>query len=276
MLPNLVIIGAMKAGTSSLHYYLSLHPEISMSHIKELHFFTSDKMGGNWSKGIEWYESNFKQFITKIRGESSTTYAWHPTFKDIPERMYTLVPDTKLVYILRDPIERIISQYVHNVSAGRETRDVSKAVLENRNYIFVSSYYMQLEQYLKYYPGSNILIITLEELTKNTYQVLKRVFGFLGVDDSFYSSEFSTVHNKSSDKTRKNWLGLLVSRIQGKDNRNLVIPKKVERALEPLMLSMVKKPFLKDNIRQELISILKDDIDRLKKYTGNEFKEWNI
>ena len=102
MRPNLIIIGAAKAGTTSLHYYLGLHPEISMSQRKELRFFSHEKY---WSRGIEWYESHFSG-IAKIYGETSPSYAMYPRYPDPPERMHALVPHAKLIYVVSDPIER--------------------------------------------------------------------------------------------------------------------------------------------------------------------------
>lgn len=116
MLPNLIVIGAHKCATTSLHYYLGLHPQISMSREKELNFFIKER---NWYKGIEWYKSNF---TTKamIYGESSPNYTNYPFFMGVPERMCSVVPEAKLIYIVRDPIDRVISHYVHNYANSHE------------------------------------------------------------------------------------------------------------------------------------------------------------
>lgn len=120
MLPNLVVIGGMKCGTSSLHYYLSLHPQISMSEPKELSFFAE-----NWPRGRDWYEAHFPEDLP-IRGESSPNYMKHPAFPGVPERMVSLVPDAKLVYLVRDPIARIVrttsTRTRGGESGGRWTR----------------------------------------------------------------------------------------------------------------------------------------------------------
>src|SRR5919108_5987197 len=112
MLPNLIIIGAQKCGTSALHHYLGLHPDIFMSHEKELNFFMQRK---NWDKGRAWYESMFPCNAT-VRGEASPGYTDYPTEPRVAERMHSLIPDAKLIYIVRHPIERMISQYVHQRS----------------------------------------------------------------------------------------------------------------------------------------------------------------
>ncbi len=96
MLPNLIIIGAQKCATTSLHYYLSLHPHIFMSREKELNFFIFER---NSHKGIEWYKSNFV-IKANISGESSPDCTNYPFFDGVPERMYSVVPKAKLIYII--------------------------------------------------------------------------------------------------------------------------------------------------------------------------------
>lgn len=274
MLPNLVIIGAMKSGTTSLHSYLDLHPQISMSHTKELDFFVFEK---NWSKGIKWYESHFTD-ETKILGESSPNYTKCHVFSGVPERMHSVLPEAKLIYILRDPIDRIVSHYVHGLRAGREDRNISQAViyLTNNHYVLCSKYYMQLEQYLNYFEKSNILVITLEDLNKHRQQTLQKVFLFLNVDDSFYSQGFSDILYKSSDKRRVNQIGLLWSKVPGKDiiKSLLPFPSHFAGVFYSLSHSQVNKPILDERLKQALIDHLKDDIDCLRKYTGSDFTDW--
>ena len=122
-LPNLIVIGTQKGETSSLHYYLSLHPQICMSREKELNFFISERDWSNWKRGVEWYK---KKFIGKaqIYGESSPNYTNYPRYDQVPKRMHSIVPEAKLVYILRDPIKRIISHYMHKYSKGKENRSL--------------------------------------------------------------------------------------------------------------------------------------------------------
>ena len=109
MKPNLIIIGAQKCGSSSLHRYLDHHSDISMSKTKELVFFVESL---NWKNGIKWYESQFEG-TGKIQSESSPSYTMYPTFAGTPKLMHSLIPDAKLICIVRDPINRIVSHYLH-------------------------------------------------------------------------------------------------------------------------------------------------------------------
>src|SRR5205085_10467190 len=103
VLPNLIVIGAAKCGTTSLHRYLDLHPEVAMSKTKQLHFFTEKE---NWGRGLAWYESHFDT-PAQVRGESTPAYSAWPVHRGVPERIARVVPDTRLIYLVRDPVERV-------------------------------------------------------------------------------------------------------------------------------------------------------------------------
>lgn len=277
MLPNLIIIGAMKCATTSLHYYLNLHPEILMSPEKELNFFVLER---NWRKGIKWYKSNFTG-KARVYGESSPNYTMYPFFDGVPERIYSVAPDARLIYIFRDPIERIISHYMHFYCSGTEDRKISEAVTDHRSnpYICRSKYYMQLEQYLRYFPRSHILIITAEELYYNRVKTLQKVFNFLGVDDSFYSHRFSFIWHRSDYKRRRARSDVRLERL-GIMNMIKLLPFEMRGVVEKLLYlpfsHKVKRPALNERVRQELMEFLKDDTDRLREYTGCDFKGWCV
>ena len=274
-LPNLIVIGARKCGTTSLHYYLGLHPQISMSRKKELDFFIRE---GNWHRGIEWYRSNFAGEV-RIYGESSPNYTDYPFFDGVPERMYSVVPEAELIYILRDPIDRIISDYVHQYAARRENRDIADVLsnLETNHYVCRSRYFMQLEQYLKYYPRSRILIITQEELLQRRRETLKEVFRFLNVDDSFHSLRFFIVKHRTRDKRRVNRTGYLLKQMHGMNALRRLSPDihwHFERWLCFPFSQRIERPGLDERLRQALIDHLRDDVDRLREYTGRDFEDW--
>jgi hypothetical protein len=272
MLPNLIVIGAMKSGTSSLHSYLNLHPQISMSHPKELDFFVLEK---NWSKGIGWYESHFVDGA-RFNGESSPNYTKCHLFGGVPSRMHSIVPEAKLIYLLRDPIERIISHYVHNVAARSENRSFTDSLRANENYILSSKYYMQLEKYIEYFPKSNILVLTSEDLYKRRQQTLQTTFRFLGLDDDFYSQGFTDILHQSSVKKRRTGIGLLLAKLPGRKAIKALSPSRSHLAdiYHSWSRREVKRPALSEKLRQELMDALEDDIKLLRRYTGNGFEQW--
>jgi hypothetical protein len=186
-LPNLIVIGAQKCGTSVLHYYLSLHPEVSMSKPKELNFFIEER---NWPRGVDWYAAHFDA-EARVRGEASPNYTAFPQHQGVPERMASVVPDAKLIYMIRDPLERIAAHWVHNYAKRREKGTLAETLTHpNTSYVTRSLYAMQLERFLAYYPKENVLVFQQSELRHQRTETLRRVFEFIGVDPDFHHPRF--------------------------------------------------------------------------------------
>ncbi len=196
MLPNLIIIGAMKAATSSLHYYLGCHPEISMSRVKELNFFVAER---RWGRGVAWYESQFAP--GKVRGEASPLYTMHPRFSGVPERMAEVVPEARLIYVVRHPVARAVSQYIHEWTAGVERQPLADVLARpDGHYVQASCYHAQLERYLRWFAREQILLLTAEDLERDRRGTLGRVFRFLGVDDAYWSVRFRLKRHRTALK----------------------------------------------------------------------------
>jgi hypothetical protein len=275
MLPTFIVIGAMKCATTSLHYYLDLHPQVFMSQRKELDFFVSEKQ---WDKGLAWYESNFRDDFA-INGESSTAYTKYPLIKDIPKRMHSVIPRAKLIYVVRDPVERIVSHYVHEYAQGRESRPIADALnpLENNQYVDLSRYHFQIRQYLDFYPLDRILVVMAEELRDNRLLTLRRIFRFLDVDDEFYSDQFCTMLNISADKRRKNKLGHFLSKLSVQHYKLHVTPPASSRKFVRFVSgSKFERPVLDRRLKKELVEALQSDTSSLRTLTGLNFKEWCV
>jgi hypothetical protein len=183
MLVDFMVIGAAKCGTTSLAYELSQHPKINFSKIKEPHFFSQVK---DWRKNIQEYHNLFDEEEGKIYGEASPYYTLHPEFIDTSKRIFEYNPKIKLIYIIRNPIERIYSNYKFQHAFNLlkyPLKDMEKEILENPIYINRSKYFMQIEQYLKYFPKEQLLICHLEEYIENNTKVLNNIHTFLGIDN---------------------------------------------------------------------------------------------
>ena len=274
-LPNLFVIGAMKCGTTSLHYNLGLHPDIGMSREKELNFFNRP---GSWDKRIDWYRRQFPT-DTRWRGESSPGYTRAPFGEPVAERMHGLVPDARLVYIVRHPIDRIVSHYVHQVAIGKEQQPIDEAMADfpANEYVQRTRYFFQLSLYLRYYPASQIHVATLEALKKEPGQVMGEIFRFLGVDDGFTSPEFSRVRHKSSHKGKKNRAGLALKRLSNTRAARLFSTDFRMRAGRLLYAPFSKKldrPVLDTALRAELLAYLEDDMASLEALTGLDLSHW--
>jgi hypothetical protein len=194
-LPNLIVIGAMKCATTALHRYLDLHPDVAMSEPKELNFFCGPprrraELAGNWHRGVEWYAAQFRP-EAPVRGEASPWYT-SPSFPEVAERMAQVVPEVRLVYLVRDPIERAVSQYLHHRADGTERRPIEEALFDPASqYLQRSRYHERLEPYLACFPRTQIFICSQEDLLERRRTTLRRLYRFAGVDDCFWSRTHS-------------------------------------------------------------------------------------
>jgi len=256
-----VVIGAMKSGTSSLHEYLALHPEITMSKQKELNFFTDE----GWDRGLGWYERQLEG-STKVRGESSPNYTKHPDFPGVPERMHSVLPRAKLIYLVREPVGRIVSHYVHNLSHGRERRTFGGAVKGNRGYLCPSLYMSQIEAFLKYFEREQLLVIEQEALLRQREPTLRRVFEFLEVRVDFTSPKFESSAHQTANKRRPTPLGNLAYRVPGLHSLRDVLPWPFTRPLE--------KPDVDDDTRHWLLQHIAPDVRALRDFTGLALEGW--
>lgn len=186
-LPNLVIIGAMKCGTTSLHRYLDLHPDVAMSVRKELNFFRGpadlevDWLRGNWRRGPAWYAAQFDP-TAPVRGEASPGYT-SPSAPEVAPRMAALIPDARLVHAVRDPVDRAVSQYWHHRREGAETREPEEALLDpGSQYIARGRYLERLEPFLSAGLGDRITVVAQEQLRDRPRATMRRLLSCLGVD----------------------------------------------------------------------------------------------
>jgi hypothetical protein len=290
MLPNLLVIGAMKCGTSSLHRYLGLHPEIEMSHPKELNFFIDETENHyiarpNWERGVDWYSDRF-QSRARIRGEASPAYTDHPHVRGVPARAATVVPDARLIYLVRDPIDRIVSHYLQRVGARREARPLDvllREILDLRapghGYISRSRYGAQLEQWLAHYPRDRVLVIATEDLLADRVATMSRVFRFLGIDDSFVDERFTTEHRlRAADKRIPR---ASLSTLEAAANRaTRPLPGRLRWRARSVVRRgtsrRLRRPQLSAGRRRQLEDVLREDIDLLRELTGEAFPKWSL
>lgn len=270
-LPSFIVIGAMKCGTSSLYEYLSRHPHVEMSDPKEPSFFVHNR-----ERSLEWYKNRF-QGNAPVRGEASTHYTKYPIHKGVPERMHDLLPEAKLIYLVRPPIDRFLSHYVHNYVAEGERRSIEDTLYPLRDdnpYLVYGKYYTQVEKYLDYYPKDKIFIIDSIKLKKRKREVLESVFDFLGLDSGLYDYSFEFRKRDSSDLKAKTGIG-----------RKLLKSSLVRELIQQVpsdFISWLKQPFeyappqpsLTEEDQKALKKYYRNDIKRLKSFTSLTSKVW--
>lgn len=198
--PDFVIIGAMKCATTTLHDQLARQPGVFMSNPKEPNFFSDEP---NWSKGIGWYRSLFAHAPPgSIRGESSTHYTKLPTYPETVERFAEHLPDARLIYVMRDPVARLVSQYIHEWSEAMISVPIDEAVLRRTELLDYSRYAMQLSPWLERFGKERVLPVFFERMTASPQAEFDRVCRFIGIRNGAWSEE-SGASNVSSKRMRK-------------------------------------------------------------------------
>jgi hypothetical protein len=267
--PNFFVIGAAKCGTTSLHFYLDQHPQISMSRVKEPCVFSQPL----WWPRLETYDGLFDERAIR-RGESSTSYARYPVEGDAAPRIHQAFPHAKLIYLVRDPVERIISEYIQHVDGGVERRSIDEALTDfedPRNfYVCGSRYATQVMRYLEYFDASSLLVLEQSELREKRAETLRKVFEFLDVDPGFWSSQFRTELLRRDDFVPYGALGSrLRASVLGRVFRRLPLQRRlpISRAARRLMRP-APCPVLDEHLRAALVDYLGPEIEQLRSITG--------
>ena len=266
MLPNLLVIGAAKSGTTSLHEYLRLHPEISMSRQKELHYFVSD----SWRERRRWYEAAFED--KPIRGESSPTYTMYPYLPSTAERIRELTPDARFIYLVRDPVERSIANYAELAALRLESRPIGEALTDFSDpanpHLAPSRYATQLERFLEHFGEDRVLVIDQQELREQRLETLREVFSFLGVDPAFRTDEFFAEHNTQGVKVKYNDLGFwLVTHRIFTERSDRFERSPLRQPLRRLLSKPIDKA-LTPAQRAAVAAEMQPEIERLRRLTG--------
>ena len=276
MLPNFVIIGAQKAGTTSLWRYLGEHPAIFVSPLKEPDFFIAER---GWRRGLEWYESLFDAGAAAgaaAIGEASPNYTMFPTFAGVPERMSQVIPSARLIYLLRDPIDRMVSSYLHALSRAGETAPPERALLERPHYLDASRYSVQIERFLDRYDRSQLLILLAEDLDRRREATLDRVLSFLGLPEGWRPADLDVRHGAVNTRVPRRWsrkLGALVIR-----GRIPAFPclRRVAKTRLGTRAVTAADTALTDDARKRLEDLLRPDVERLRNHLGRDFEGWGL
>lgn len=176
-LPDFIIIGAMKCATSTLHDQLARQPGFVMSEPKEIYFFSDDDV---WKKGVEWYAAHFADAPDDaLCGESSTHYTKLPTYPHAVDRLRYHLPHAKLIYVMRHPIDRLISHFVHEWSERTVPDDIELAIRECPRLVDYGRYAYQLAPFIGAYGSDRILPVFFDRMVAEPQAELERVCRFL-------------------------------------------------------------------------------------------------
>lgn len=232
MLPNFIVIGAAKCGTTSICDLLSNHPQIFMSNPKEPHFFGRDSA----EKTIEWYEGLFSRVTSEIAiGEGSTSYTHPKIIEKAATSIAELIPWCRLIYVVRHPIKRLESDWKMRRHEGWATGSINQAVLDQPTLISHGMYWRNLSVYRNLFPPEQIMVVFLEDFIANPAKELRRCCEFIGVESEFAFADMNRPRN-DSDGYRKD--GLIVAIL-----RKTSLLRRIAQTVPPSMVQIGRLVF---------------------------------
>ncbi|MCW8832140.1 MAG: sulfotransferase [Colwellia sp.] len=197
------MIGAAKSATTSLSKMLSEHPQAAIAKDKEPHFFAYDKL---YARGLAWYETKFSHCSDEIAiGDASVSYARLRTHPDAVKRIKAHVPDAKIIFMVRHPIERIESGYVESLGTEGTVPypSINHAICQNPIFVDSSRYWETYESYCQYFGANNVKVIWFEEFIHNPVKAFQSVCKFLAIDDTIIPSENAQKSNSRANAANR-------------------------------------------------------------------------
>jgi len=229
VLPNFLIVGAQKCGTTSLHDILDAHPETKMSAVKEINYFINPE---RYAQGLSHYSTYFTNNQAKAIGESSPGYICHP---GVAERIRRDLGQIKIIIILRNPINRAFSQYWDNrrhLSEWLTEKEIIDQYLEStympgrKGYFSRGVYAPQVEKYFTLFGRDSVKVVFLEEMVKNQSETLKSIYDFLGLSKDKGLEKLPSASNSSMV-----WSNPIYKLFRNRPSLNRFLPKHARRIL---------------------------------------------
>lgn len=268
-LPDFVVIGAMKAGTTSLHEWLRVQPEVWMHPDKEPHFFSHDWM---WDEGVERYAAGFGAVPDGVlAGEASTSYSDPAHLPKAAERMRSVVPEVQIVYVVRHPIERMRSDFAHQVREGRQRAPFVDAVsAHDSGHLARSRYFSCLEPYIDRFDRARLCVVRFEDLVGGSGRAWTDVLAHLGLPPR---PSPGGSHNRAEDRPNAPGLKRILNRF-GVIER---LPGPARRVGAAALSGRGGGRLLAsaaDPVPDDVAALIWNDVDRLEAWLGTESPLW--
>jgi hypothetical protein len=260
--PDFVVIGAMKSATTTLHEQLARQPGFFMTRMKEPNFFSDDSVH---KRGWKWYSALFQDANPgDLRGESSTHYTKLPTYPRTVDRMVRHLPHLKLIYLMRHPLDRLISQYVHEVTAGRIRVGLSEAIRGHSELVDYGRYAMQLQPFLEAYGFENILPVFFPRFVTHSQSSLERIARFLAHRAVVRWDMTLKPQNVGRDRLRHNPIReVLVQAPVLSTLRQRIVPRDWSRSLKRHWKARIDPPRLATHLAERLRELFDADLAQL-------------
>jgi hypothetical protein len=263
---NFMLIGAQKAGTTSLSHQLAQHPQVAFCYHKEPDFFSRH---ADWQARLPEYHQLYQVAPGKVYGEGSTTYTWIPEYPDTAARLHAYNPHLKLIYIMRQPVERTISHYLHHLQRARTRFPKEVEIFEVPTYINHSRYAMQLRPYLELFPRHALQPVIFEEYIQNPLAALHAIAAHIGVDPAGFDNIDLSAQNQTADRLSERKLKVWLTPLAR------LFPLKFRNALRgPFMYQMKEKVVFDPAVKQLLWRFLEDDVAFIEGLLGRGLPAW--
>ena len=287
MKPNFFIVGTPKAGTTSLYEYLQEHPDVYMSPIKETNYFSFEeieKQGLFYNEehinSIDKYLAQFADVRTeKAIGEASVSYLFYDS---VPDKIKNFNPNSKIIIVLRNPIERGFSHYLMDKRIGfvknkyddivHKKSQNKKAFLYYQQYVALGLYYEQLQRYFSVFDKKQILVLLYEDINQHIEKVVHNLYSFLEVDTSF-QPDLNKKHNTFIAPKNP----VIQHLYKFKMVRNVakrVFNNSFQHSIKNNFFSKEKKPVLDNGLKKDLIEIYRSDIDKTAELINRDLRSW--
>jgi hypothetical protein len=274
MKPNFIVIGAMKCATTSLCDIFAAHPQIFVCAPKEPDFFCKDPV---YQRGWDWYESLFAGAERKVAvGEGSTNCTKQLAFPFAAERVAKHLPEAKLIYIVRHPLKRMESHWLHLIACGEKVHPFHEEVRKRPAIVDTSLYWKQINAYRRHYSDQQILALFFEDFRENPVEVMTRCYEFLGVDPNAGAANPSTAsHVSAGMKIDSAVIGILKKLPLARAVKNAA-PGLARKITDNFRRPMPGRPVWPEDLRREVISQVADDARTFLKFHGKPDDYWSL
>lgn len=263
-LPDFLIIGAMKAGTTSLYHDLRSLDQAFLPTVKEPACLVDDRV--LTAQGRRRYASHYDQCASHQRaGDASTNYSKLPDFPGVPGRAEKVLgSNIRILYLVRDPVQRLVSQFRHEYSRGLMPADIVEAIDRYPRLVSYSRYRLQLEPWLDQFGGENVKVISFARYVSNRQETLNDIASFIGITHQMV--EDSAAYNMAGHRLSSSPMGKLASSVTYKQRIRPLIPAAIrKRARKRATLDLPEPTSVLDpSVEKELMHQFQADIDWLK------------
>lgn len=287
MLPNFMIVGAPKAGTTSLCHYLSAYPQVFMSNPKEVNFFSKEEIEGQGlfykdfkAKNLAEYEQLFAGVADeKAIGEGSVSYLFYPK---TPQKIKNTLPNVKIIILLREPVSRGFSHYLMDYRLGLvnlpydaivyQKNDHKNKDLYFQQYVGLGLYYNQVKRYVDCFGHKQVKIYLQEDMRQDIRGVIGDLSAFLELEGSF-ATDVDKQHNVFSMPR-----GKLIRKLYASPFVRSTVSKLFSTATKEVIKSTfferTNKPTLEKKLKDHLVDFYKNDVEQLERLIGRDLGSW--